>query len=47
MGINIGPLPLQPGSRYEWRCFIDDATDDDWRLGFSTRPAAQAKQGVG
>jgi hypothetical protein len=47
MGINIGPLPLQPGSRYEWRCFIDEGTHDDWRLGFSTRPAAQARQGVG
>jgi hypothetical protein len=45
MGINIGPLPLRPNGRYEWRCFIDDETDDDWRLGFSTRPAAPAHQG--
>ncbi len=47
MGINIGPLPLQPSGRYEWRCYINDRTDDDWRLGFSTRPAAPARQGVG
>lgn len=47
MGINIGPLPLRPGSRYEWRCYVDDDTRDDWRLGFSTRPAAPARQGVG
>jgi hypothetical protein len=47
MGINIGPLPLPPSGRYEWRCTVDDRSDEDWRLGFSTRPAAQTKQGVG
>jgi hypothetical protein len=41
MGINLGPLPLQPNGRYEWRCTVDDRTDDDWRLGFSTRPAVK------
>jgi uncharacterized protein DUF6941 len=44
LGINIAPLPLKPGSRYEWHCSIDDRTDDDWRLAFSTRPAAGAPQ---
>ena len=47
MGINIGPLPLPPGGRFEWRCSLDERTDEDWRLGFSTRPAATARQGVG
>jgi hypothetical protein len=41
-GMNIGPLPLQPDSHYEWRCYINDETRDDWRLEFSTR--AQARQ---
>lgn len=41
MAINIGPLPLPPNARYEWRCYVDDRTDDDWRLVFSTRPAVK------
>jgi hypothetical protein len=40
-GINVGPLPLTPDSRFEWRCYIDDETRDDWRMGFSTRPAVR------
>lgn len=34
-----GGLPLEPGSRYEWRLSINDKTRDDWRLAFTTRPA--------
>jgi hypothetical protein len=37
LAINIAPLPLQPGQRYTWRCYIDDETEDDWRVSFSTR----------
>lgn len=37
-GINIGPLPLQPDSHFEWRCYINEETRDEWRLEFSTRP---------
>jgi hypothetical protein len=40
-GINIGPLPLQADSHFEWRCSIDDETRDDWRLEFSTRPSVR------
>jgi hypothetical protein len=40
LALNIGPLGLPPGGRYEWRLAIDGETDDDWRLAFSTRPAA-------
>ena len=40
LAITIGPLPLPPDSRYEWRLSIDDRTEDDWRLVFTTRPAA-------
>jgi len=35
--INSGPLPLDPGGRYEWRLSIDGEVDDDWRLAFSVR----------
>ena len=41
LAINIGPLPLQPERRYEWKCFIDGETKEDWRVGFWTRPAKQ------
>jgi hypothetical protein len=34
--INFGPLPLDPGTRYEWRLSINGQADDDWRVAFST-----------
>lgn len=37
--INLGPLQLAPGSRYEWRLSINDVTRDDWNLTFGTREA--------
>ncbi len=37
LAVNIGPLPLAPGGRYEWRGYIDDDTRDDWCVTFSTR----------
>lgn len=39
MAINIGPLPLSPGRRYEWRLTIGDESHEDWRLPFSVRSA--------
>lgn len=36
---NFGPMPLAPGSHFEWRLTIDAETREDWRLPFSTRPA--------
>ena len=41
LAINLGPLPIPPGRRYEWRLTIDQESDEDWRLAFSTRPAQQ------
>ena len=38
LAVNSGPLPLQPGSRYEWRLTINGEGDEDWRLAFSVRP---------
>jgi hypothetical protein len=40
--INIGPLPLPPGGRFEWRMSIDGATEAHWHAAFSTRPDAEA-----
>lgn len=39
MAINISPLPLAPGSRFEWLLDIEDNHNEDWRAGFTTRPA--------
>ena len=38
LAFQIGPLPLQPGQRYEWVLDIDGETQKDWHLTFSTRP---------
>ena len=40
MAVTLGPLPLDPGSRFEWRLSIDVKEDDEWRVAFSTRPEA-------
>ena len=37
VAVNSGPLPLDPGGRYEWRLSIDGRSDEDWRLPFTTR----------
>jgi hypothetical protein len=41
LAINVGPLLLEPGSRYVWRCWVDEETREDWEVGFSTRPKAR------
>jgi len=43
LAINVGPLPLPPGGRYEWRLSINQESHEDWRLPFSTRSAPQAE----
>ena len=37
LAITVGPLPLPPGGRYEWRLSINEEGHEDWRLPFSTR----------
>ena len=37
MAVTLGPLPLEPGSRFEWRLSIDGKEDAEWRVAFSTR----------
>jgi hypothetical protein len=41
VAINLGPLPLPPDGRYEWRLSIGEESHEHWRLPFSTRPLAQ------
>lgn len=38
LAVNIGPLPLTPGSRYVWELTVDDESDEDWRVAFNVRP---------
>ncbi len=38
MAINLGPLPIKPATRYEWRCSIDGTGREEWTLTFATRP---------
>ena len=40
LAVNLGPLPLAPGTRYTWRMAIDGDSHPDWVLAFTTRPAA-------
>jgi len=38
VALNLPPQPIPPGGRYEWRLSVDEESDEDWRLPFSTRP---------
>ena len=47
MAFNMGAIPLEPGRRYVWRLTIDEKTEDDWHIAFSTRPMTQPTPNVG
>lgn len=38
IALNVPPLNLFPGSRFEWRLVVDDAIDDQQVAAFTTRP---------
>lgn len=38
VAFSIGPHPLPPGGRFEWRLAIDGETQEDWHVAFTTRP---------
>jgi hypothetical protein len=40
--VNISPLPLPPGGRYEWRLSIDGQSEAHWHAAFSTRPQPES-----
>jgi len=37
MAINVGPILLAPGGRYEWRLSIDGHHEAEWHLAFTSR----------
>jgi hypothetical protein len=42
LAINLGPLPIPPGGRYVWKCFINNELQEE--VSFSTRPLPQSQQ---
>ena len=44
LAINLGPVPLAPGGRYEWRLSIDGQSEAHWHAAFSTRAALPSGQ---
>lgn len=40
--VNLGPVPLPPGGRFEWRLSIDGHSEAHWHAAFNTRPAPEA-----
>jgi hypothetical protein len=43
LAVNLGPLPLAPGTRYTWRMAIDGESHPDWVLAFTTRPLPESQ----
>ena len=43
LAFNLPPIPLPPGARFEWRLTIDGKANENWSLGFSTRPAVDSR----
>ena len=41
LAVNLGPLPLAPGTRFAWRLMIDGEALPGASLGFTTRPRPQ------
>ncbi|MGC8464820.1 MAG: DUF6941 family protein [Acidimicrobiales bacterium] len=39
LAVNLGPLPLPPGSSFSWRLTIDGQSEEGWVASFSTREA--------
>ena len=38
IAVNFGPIPLEPGQRFTWRCMIDGETLPGGTVSFTTRP---------
>lgn len=46
MAVTIPPLPLKPDSRYVWQLTVNGESKEEWRLGFTTRPAMPGIPGL-
>jgi len=44
IALGIPPIPLPPGSRFQWRLFIDGETPAGATVAFSTRPAVLVEE---
>src|ERR1035441_9438949 len=42
LAVNLGPIPLSPGTRFAWRMTIDGESLPGASLGFTTRPRPEA-----
>ena len=40
MALNLGAVPFPVDQRLVWKLWIDDVTNEDWELRFTTRPVA-------
>src|SRR5262245_49386968 len=41
LALNLGVLPLSPGSRFTWKLEIDGNSEDSWEVSFTTRAERQ------
>ncbi len=39
MAFTVAPIALEPGKRFDWVLTVNGETQEDWHLGFGTRPA--------
>jgi hypothetical protein len=39
LALNMPAIPLRAGTRYIWRCFIDETTEETWQVSFLIRDA--------
>ena len=44
LAVNLGPIPLAPGTRFAWRLTIDGDSLPGASLGFTTRPRPAAEE---
>ena len=43
LAVNLGPIPLEPGTRFAWRLMIDGESLPGASLAFTTRPRPPAE----
>ena len=43
LAVNLGPIPLEPGTRFAWRLVIDGESLPGASLAFTTRPRPPAE----
>ena len=41
IAVNLPPLPVAPGNRYEWRLTVDGEAREGWGVAFSTMAAPE------